>query len=173
MAPLPSAAVEAAHKAVMTAVSDCLVDFEAEVANHGTVRAVPLHAALRLLADDVLEMGVEAGRADALAKAHAEHWLLTVEAPAGLSDEDLAAVNRLHDITHPHTGDAGVLEPKRNPGGCDKAFCCAILSEVIGTVDAAIRADERARIRSLLPYNHNCCGGFPAAVADLIGEHGD
>jgi len=37
----------------------------------------------------------------------------------------------------------------------------------------AERADERARIRSLLPYNINCCEGFPAAVADMIGEHGD
>ena len=36
-----------------------------------------------------------------------------------------------------------------------------------------IRADERARIRSLLPYNVNCCDGFPAAVADMIGEHGE
>ena len=42
-----------------------------------------------------------------------------------------------------------------------------------GQNEAAIRADERARIRSLLPYNINCCDGFPAAVADLIGEHGD
>ena len=43
-------------------------------------------------------------------------------------------------------------------------------------LDAAtpvIRADERARIRSLLPYNVNCCEVFPAAVADLIGEHGE
>lgn len=36
-----------------------------------------------------------------------------------------------------------------------------------------MRADERARIRSLLPYNVNCCDGFGAAVADLIGEHGE
>lgn len=39
-------------------------------------------------------------------------------------------------------------------------------------VAEAARADERANIRSLLPYNVNCCEGFPAAVADLIGEHG-
>jgi len=39
-------------------------------------------------------------------------------------------------------------------------------------VAKAARADERARIRSLLPYNVNCCAGFPAAVADMIGEHG-
>ena len=36
-----------------------------------------------------------------------------------------------------------------------------------------IAADERARIRTLLPCNVNCCEGFPAAVADMIGEHGD
>lgn len=35
-----------------------------------------------------------------------------------------------------------------------------------------IAAEERARIRDLLPYNVNCCEGFPAAVADMIGEHG-
>jgi hypothetical protein len=40
-------------------------------------------------------------------------------------------------------------------------------------VAKAARADERARIRSLLPYNVNCCDGFPAAVADLTGEHGE
>jgi hypothetical protein len=34
-----------------------------------------------------------------------------------------------------------------------------------------IAAEERARIRALLPYNVNCCEGFPAAVADMIGEH--
>ena len=36
-----------------------------------------------------------------------------------------------------------------------------------------IAAEERARIRALLPYNVNCCDGFGAAVADMIGEHGD
>ena len=36
-----------------------------------------------------------------------------------------------------------------------------------------LAAEERARIRALLPYNVNCCDGFPAAVADMIGEHGD
>lgn len=36
-----------------------------------------------------------------------------------------------------------------------------------------LAAEERARIRALLPYNVNCCEGFPAAVADMIGEHGD
>ena len=36
-----------------------------------------------------------------------------------------------------------------------------------------IAAEERARIRALLPYNVNCCDGFEAAVADMIGEHGD
>lgn len=45
--------------------------------------------------------------------------------------------------------------------------------DVPAAAEAAIRADERARIRSLLPYNVNCCDGFPAAVADMIGEHGD
>ena len=35
-----------------------------------------------------------------------------------------------------------------------------------------IAAEERARIRDLLPYNVNCCEGLPAAVADMIGEHG-
>jgi hypothetical protein len=44
----------------------------------------------------------------------------------------------------------------------------------IGQAVAAQAAySERARIRSLLPYNVNCCEGFPAAVADLIGEHED
>jgi hypothetical protein len=44
----------------------------------------------------------------------------------------------------------------------------------IGQAVAAQAAyNERARIRSLLPYNVNCCEGFPAAVADMIGEHGD
>lgn len=45
--------------------------------------------------------------------------------------------------------------------------------ETPGPTDAAIRGDERARIRSLVGYNVSCCEGFPAAVADLIGEHGD
>lgn len=36
-----------------------------------------------------------------------------------------------------------------------------------------IAAEESARIRALLPYNVNCREGFPAAVADMIGEHGD
>jgi hypothetical protein len=36
-----------------------------------------------------------------------------------------------------------------------------------------IAAEERARIRALQPYNVNCCEGFPDAVADMIGEHGD
>jgi hypothetical protein len=44
----------------------------------------------------------------------------------------------------------------------------------IGQAVAAQAAyNERARIRSLLPYNVNCCDGFPAAVADMINEHGD
>lgn len=36
-----------------------------------------------------------------------------------------------------------------------------------------IAAAERKRLRSLLPYNVNCCEGFPAAVADLISEHAE
>jgi hypothetical protein len=44
----------------------------------------------------------------------------------------------------------------------------------IGRAVAAQAAyNERARIRGLLPYNVNCCEGFPAAVADLINEHED
>jgi hypothetical protein len=49
----------------------------------------------------------------------------------------------------------------------------AIADAVVAAVEPVIRADERARIRALLPYNVNCCDGFPAAVADMIGEHGD
>jgi hypothetical protein len=49
----------------------------------------------------------------------------------------------------------------------------ALADDVLRAAAPAIRADERARIRSLLPYNVNCCDGFGAAVADLIGEHGD
>jgi hypothetical protein len=48
-----------------------------------------------------------------------------------------------------------------------------LLRNILAGVAPLIRADERARIRSLLPYNVNCCESFPAAVADLIGEHGD
>ena len=36
-----------------------------------------------------------------------------------------------------------------------------------------IAAAERERLRSLLPYNVNCCDAFAAAVADLLGEHED
>lgn len=41
------------------------------------------------------------------------------------------------------------------------------------TAEAAIRADERACIRSLLPYHVPCCPDFLASVADLVNEHGD
>lgn len=54
--PLPPEATEAVRKVVLAAVSDCLVDFEREVATYGTVRAVPLHLALQSMADDVAEV---------------------------------------------------------------------------------------------------------------------
>src|ERR1022692_2676319 len=49
---------------------------------------------------------------------------LSVSTPADLTDKALAAVNRLHDLCHPSVP-GGVYDPDRNPGGCDKAFCCA------------------------------------------------
>ena len=72
---------------------------------------------------------------------------ISANTPSGLTDKALANVNRLHDICHP-SRPGGVYEPERNPGGCDKAFCCAILPEVTATVEPAIRADERAQIRA-------------------------
>jgi hypothetical protein len=70
---------------------------------------------------------------------------LSVHTPCELTDEYLGRLNRLHGITHP-SRPGGVYEPERNPGGCDNAFCCAILPEVLATVEPAIRADERERI---------------------------
>lgn len=48
-----------------------------------------------------------------------------------------------------------------------------LVTKMLAAAVPAIAAAERERIRSLLPYNRNCCEGFPAAVADLIGEHAD
>jgi hypothetical protein len=64
--------------------------------------------------------------------------------PSDLTDEALAALNQLHDICHP-ARPGGVFDPERNPGGCDKQFCCTILLEVPATVEPAIRADERRK----------------------------
>lgn len=71
-----------------------------------------------------------------------EDVILSIHAPQDLTDEALAKVNRLHDIAHP-SRPGGVYEPERNPGGCDKVFCCAILPEFTATVEPAVRADER------------------------------
>jgi hypothetical protein len=62
--------------------------------------------------------------------------------PEELSDEELAAVHKLHDITHP-SRPGGVYDAKRNPSGCDKVFCCFILPKMTPTVEPAIRADEQ------------------------------
>jgi hypothetical protein len=74
--------------------------------------------------------------------------IVSTSTPGDLTDAALAAVNRLHDIVHPRRP-GGVYEPERNPGGCDKVFCCAILPEVPAAVEPAIRADERERIAQL------------------------
>jgi hypothetical protein len=66
--------------------------------------------------------------------------------PEDLTDEALTAANRLHDIVHP-ARPGGVYDPERNPGGCDKTFCCRILIEVPAVVEPAIRADERLRMQ--------------------------
>jgi hypothetical protein len=66
------------------------------------------------------------------------------------------------------TAAAGVLSS--DPADMDARMWA---TAVVRAAAPHIRADERARIRSLLPYNVNCCEGFPAAVADLIGEHED
>jgi hypothetical protein len=65
--------------------------------------------------------------------------------PEDLTDEALAAANRLHDIVHP-ARQGGVYDPERNAGGCDKMFCCRILIEVPAVIEPAIREDERRRI---------------------------
>lgn len=78
-----------------------------------------------------------------------EPAIVSVSTPSDLTDKALAAVNRLHDIVHPFRSGEGVYEPERNPGGCDKVFCCAILPEVPAVVEPAIRADERERIAAL------------------------
>jgi hypothetical protein len=80
--------------------------------------------------------------------------------PSDLTDEALAAANWLHDICHP-SQPWGVYDPERNPGGCDKQFCCTILLEVPAIIEPAIRADER----------HKCAGEIRAA-ANAIGTLG-
>ena len=73
---------------------------------------------------------------------------LSLSTPNDLTGEALAQANRLHDIVHP-SRPGGVFEPERNPGGCDKVFCCAILPEFTAVVEPAVRADERARLADL------------------------
>jgi hypothetical protein len=79
----------------------------------------------------------------------AEPPIVSISTPLDLTDDALAAVNRLHDIIHP-ARPGGVYAAERNPGGCDKVFCCAILPEVTATVEPAIRADERERTREAI-----------------------
>lgn len=116
----------------MAAVSDCLSDFEDEVASHGTVRAVPLHAALRLLADDVLEIGVEAGRVQ-------EREAHTAERDAMYGDlGQLLRTLGMFDGARPQSSHEVMLE--------------AIAEVAKLREDAeAVREQERQRIRSGLP----------------------
>jgi hypothetical protein len=71
--------------------------------------------------------------------------------PSDLTDEALAAVNRLHDVTHMP---GGIYDPERNPGGCDKVFCMHILLEIPPVTEPAIRADERRRVIEELARDH-------------------
>lgn len=48
-----------------------------------------------------------------------------------------------------------------------------VIDAELAKAEAVIRADERARIRSLLPYHVPCCENFLASVGDLVNEHGD
>jgi hypothetical protein len=44
------------------------------------------------------------------------------------------------------------------------------MAEKAGAMEAAVRADERGRLRSLLPYFTGCCDGFQGVAAQMLAE---
>jgi hypothetical protein len=64
-------------------------------------------------------------------------------------------------------------QTRKPDGGCHAMPPRSQVRRLIEAAAPLIAAEERARIRALLPYNVNCCEGFPDAVADMIGEHQD